>query len=182
LLVGTLVRPSALHYRLKSKLQPSPGRDPLTQLYNSAGIVRKLLEAQKRQRWIRGSGALLMVNLSGTESLERQYSHLALDVLLVTVAARLQLVAGDSNPVGRYGDDCFVIVLENVQSVQSLESFTAAVRLAMSQPVHFQHAIARAEAILPRFGLGSVHLTPHTHVDTLLFDAQALAATNLHGI
>lgn len=180
LLVGALVRPSGLHHHsAKSKLQPSPERDPLTRLFNSAGIVRKLLQAQKRQRWIGGSGALLMVHLSGAETLQHQYSQLALDTLLVSMAARIQLVAGHSNPVGRYGTDCFVIVVENVQSMHGLDSFSTALKQVMSEPIQFQHTAGDAEPIRPRFGLGGVRLTPKTSIDALLFKAQELAEADL---
>lgn len=179
LVVGALVRPSGLHHHsAKLKLQPSPDRDPLTRLYNSAGIVRKLLQAQKRQRWFGGYSALLLVHLSDTEQWVRRHSQLALDALLVSIAARIQLVVGHNNPVGRYGADCFVILLENAQSASGLDSFSATLRQVMAEPVQVHHTGTDSEAIRPRFGLGGVRLTPRNSVDALLFKAQELAQSD----
>ena len=64
-----------------------------------------------------------------------QYGHEAGDVLLQTIARRLQQEARDSDCVARMGGDEFVVVTENVISKASVLEIGQRLREAITQPV-----------------------------------------------
>ncbi|MEY2952886.1 MAG: hypothetical protein RLZZ401_973 [Pseudomonadota bacterium] len=177
---ATLLQPrDAYHHRARQKANPSPHRDPLTQLYSSAGIVRKLVAATRRQRWFGGSGALVAIMVFQAERVITQFDQSTLDRVYITLGARIQLVAGHMNPVGRYGSDCFLVVVEAAQSAQGLDDMLQTLARELRVPIRLPAEKHGDDAVVPLVGLGQVTLSPQITVDSLLFRVQEVARASV---
>lgn len=180
LLISTVSRPrDDYQHQATLKTLPEPDRDPLTKLYNSASIARKIVAAQKRQRWMRGSGVVIGVHLFEPEALLRQYGQAGLDAVLVRMSARLELALGYINPVGRYDGHFFIVLVETVHSKQRLDSMLNGMVRQLRRPITVMTTQGDdTDKLLPDFGVGFVTLSPRMNVDTVLFSVQEAARHN----
>jgi len=69
-----------------------------------------LAACERRKR----CGALLLLDIDHFKTLNETYGHEAGDQLLRQVAERLQAATHEDHTVARYGDDEFVVVLEDL--------------------------------------------------------------------
>lgn len=119
----------------KAELERRVVKDPLTALYNRYGLMihlEKLTQrAQRRDELL----AVILIDLDGFKPVNDQYGHQAGDVLLQTIARRLQQEARDSDCVARMGGDEFVVVTENVGSKASVLEIGQRLREAITKPV-----------------------------------------------
>ncbi|MHB1840081.1 MAG: bifunctional diguanylate cyclase/phosphodiesterase [Acidobacteriaceae bacterium] len=88
--------------------------DPLTDLLNRRGLTERVEEAIARARLRGGSMAVALVDLNGFRVLSELHGHPACDLMLRTVADRLQTSLSPGDVAGRLGGDEFVLVLEDV--------------------------------------------------------------------
>nr|WP_252737851.1 7TM diverse intracellular signaling domain-containing protein [Marinobacter salexigens] len=119
----------------KAELELQVVKDPLTGLYNRYGLMTHLEEftqrAQRRDELL----AVILVDLDGFKQVNDLYGHEAGDLLLQTIARRLQKEARGSDRVARMGGDEFVVVTENVASEASALEIGRRLREAITQPV-----------------------------------------------
>ena len=92
------------------QLEEISQRDPLTQLYNRRYVFQRL---QKEIGRIPAGHALtaLMLDLDGFKRVNDESGHLRGDALLKEIAATLTKNARDTDVVGRYGGDEFIVLL-----------------------------------------------------------------------
>lgn len=83
-------------------------RDSLTGLLNRRAVEGQLERRTERKRPF----CVLMIDLDGFKQVNDQHGHAAGDGLLVQFAAELRAQSRSSDPVGRWGGDEFIVVLE----------------------------------------------------------------------
>ncbi|MGO8720696.1 MAG: EAL domain-containing protein [Acidobacteriaceae bacterium] len=88
--------------------------DPVTDLLNRRGLTERVEEAIARARQQNRSMAVALVDLNGFRVLNELHGHPTCDLLLRTVAKRLQTSLKPGDAVGRLGRDQFVLILEDV--------------------------------------------------------------------
>lgn len=118
-------------------------RDPLTSVWNRAGVnrqVRRLL-AQARRR--RHPVAVLVFDVDDFKGVNDQSGHAAGDLVLSELARRWRLRAPRSSVVGRLGGDEFVIVLSGYTEPQARRLATT---LADGHPVKVSCGVAVGSA------------------------------------
>lgn len=103
--IGTLTDISAQIDR-ETELRQQAQQDPLTGLYNRAGV--KLINARLEQI---SRGVLFMLDLDDFKSINDNYGHAAGDKLLVAVARILEETFRTDDIVARVGGDEFVALL-----------------------------------------------------------------------
>lgn len=162
--------------RLRFKL--ASDRDLLTHVYNSAGIVRRIVQAQKRLGWMGGSGTLLGFEVRNPEQIQRLYGRNALDRLYVSLAGRLMLHVGNDYAIGRYGPDTFVVVVDNSSSASKLNRLTGRLFPALLDPVPIARRSDEAAPIHPELGFAMIDLKGQGSVDGLLFKLQQAARSH----
>ena len=86
--------------------------------------------------------AVFLLDLDGFKPINDTYSHKAGDTVLITVAERLRIAAGDAGIVARFGGDEFALAFAN------LESDAAALRLAEHVARSVQQPISYGERVL----------------------------------
>lgn len=100
--------------RMEDRLRRASRTDPLTGLLNRAAFTEALAQALARaRRGNAGSLGLLFLDLDGFKDVNDGYGHGVGDLLLMEVAARLNLVRRETDTVGRFGGDEFLLLLDD---------------------------------------------------------------------
>jgi len=85
--------------------------DSLTGLHNRRAILHRLDEQLKRVKRYKGGLSLIMLDIDYFKKANDQYGHLVGDEVLENVAVLMQQNVRNTDSVGRYGGDEFIIVL-----------------------------------------------------------------------
>ncbi len=150
--------------------------DPVTKLPGGLPFVRKLILAQKRRRRTHRDGAVIAVIVFAPERIVSQAGAAGLNDVYVHLAKRLQRQVGVVNPVGRYWDRCFVVLVETIHSPAAMRTLGLRVASTLRRPMHVNGAEGNAVQVRLDIGVGVVHLGKETtEVEDLLHDAQQLA-------
>lgn len=113
--------------------------DPLTQLANRRLFIDRLKSAIAACRRNRSFGAVLFLDLDNFKPLNDTCGHDAGDLLLIEAANRLRTCVRDSDSVGRFGGDEFVVVLATLShdhgsSLDQAAKVAEKIRLRLALP------------------------------------------------
>jgi diguanylate cyclase (GGDEF)-like protein/PAS domain S-box-containing protein len=122
--------------------------DALTGLPNRRLLLDRLQQAMALGTRTGGYGALLFLDLDHFKTVNDTRGHAAGDELLVAVAHRLQACVREGDSVARMGGDEFVVVLENLSSIENeaaalTESIAEKILMELDRP----YALAAFECI-----------------------------------
>lgn len=126
--------------QVEERLRHLAMHDTLTGLPNRALVYDRLGRAlQRSQRKVREMNfkwkvAVMMVDLDNFKMVNDNYGHDAGDLLLQQVARRLESCLRQSDTVGRWGGDEFLVVLEGIQDRGDCESVSEKIVLALNSP------------------------------------------------
>ena len=109
--------------------------DALTGLPNRALVEDRLESAIARTRRAGGQVAVIFIDLDGFKKVNDALGHGAGDVLLIEIAARLKSCCREEDTVARWGGDEFVVVLEKVQTQDSVVARVRTMLELISSPV-----------------------------------------------
>jgi diguanylate cyclase (GGDEF)-like protein/PAS domain S-box-containing protein len=124
--------------------------DPLTDLLNRRGLTERVEEAMARARHGGESMAVALVDLNGFRALNELHGHPACDLMLRTVADRLQASLRPTDAAGRLGGDEFVLVLEGVDE-EKLALILPRIQAAVEGPIELSNG--RKATILTSIGV-----------------------------
>ena len=170
------------HHAQQMSGDDSSQRDPITRLYSSVALVRKIIAAQKRRARTRRDGALMAVVLFEPERLLKQVGQFGMNDIYIQLARRMQRHTGVVNPAGRYYDRCFVVLIEAMQSPRWIRTLGLRVASSLRQPMVVTSLAGERIKITPDIAVGLVHLSSRGEVvDHLLHEVQrvAVAARNI---
>ncbi len=105
------VRHNLLQKRRERHLAQQALRDPLTGLFNRAGILEACANELSRASRHAHPVAIAMADLDGLKAYNDTYGHLAGDEVLKTIAGLLQSGRRATEVVSRYGGDEFALLL-----------------------------------------------------------------------
>jgi diguanylate cyclase (GGDEF)-like protein/PAS domain S-box-containing protein len=120
---------------LEQRLELEATRDPLTGVYNRGAFMTQL--ELRFAHPSREHAALLFVDLDYFKAVNDTLGHDAGDVVLATLARRIQDVVRDGDVVGRFGGDEFVILCDAV-SVSEAREIAERARAACSNPIRLR--------------------------------------------
>jgi diguanylate cyclase (GGDEF)-like protein len=109
--------------------------DPLTQLPNRRQLSARLASALTRAAASGQRIALLFVDVDNFKSINDTLGHNFGDRVLQGIARRLQGAAGPSALLARLGGDEFTVLIEDVKSVEEVESRAAAIVTTLQHPL-----------------------------------------------
>jgi GGDEF domain-containing protein len=156
-------------------------RDPITRLYSSVTLVRKIIAAQERRVRTRRNGALIAVVLFEPERLLRQVGQFGMNDIYIQLARRMQRHTGVVNPAGRYYDRCFVVLIETMQSPRWMRTLGLRVASSLRQPLQVTSLAGERIKVTADIGLGVLHLSSRGEdVDQLLHEVQRVAEAARH--
>lgn len=113
--------------------------DALTDILNRRGVIERLEEAVARARRHKSMLAVAVMDLDGFKTVNDVHGRPAGDLLLRTIADRLQSTLRQTDAVGRLGSDEFVLLLEDLDSEESLEMMLSRVQSAVAGPVYLSN-------------------------------------------
>ena len=119
--------------------------DSLTGLANRTLLLDRLEHALARsQRWTIGSLAVMFVDFDRFKVINDGLGHEAGDKVLVAMARRLEGLVRPSDTVARFGGDEFVILCEEVESLDQAREIATRITEAVANPVQ----LGSTEAVL----------------------------------
>ena len=150
--------------------------DPVTKLSSGLNLVRKLVNAQRRRRRTRRDGAVLAIVVFDVDRIAAQTGTASMNEVFICIARRIQRQVGVINPVGRYCDNCFVALVETIQSPAWLRTLGLRVASSLRRPVQVITASGQRVELTADVGVGVVHLSrAQVPVDDILDEAQRMA-------
>jgi diguanylate cyclase (GGDEF)-like protein len=117
-LVGSSVYREALERQLKDHSLT----DPLTGLPNRRMLMMRLAQAQKRACRNQTLMILAVVDLDGFKAVNDQLGHAVGDQKLLSAATAIRNAVRDIDTVARFGGDEFVVILEDLRSLQEVRA------------------------------------------------------------
>lgn len=103
------------------------------------------------------------------------YGHAVGDALLREAAVRMRACVRESDTVGRFGGDEFVVLLPNVEAVPDAQRVAEKIRVALGEPfviagVRLEVSSSVGIALYPEHGGDDVALL--LHADSAMYDAK----------
>jgi GGDEF domain-containing protein len=150
--------------------------DPVTKLPSGMPLVRSLIRAQKRRRLTRREGAVIAVMVFEPDRIRTMAGNSGLNEAYLHLAQRLQHQVGVVNPVGRYWDRCFIVLMESIHSPAALRTVGLRVAVSLRRPMNVTGSDGSQVQLRLDIGVGVLRLTREIEdVEDLLADAQQLA-------
>ncbi|MDO8453995.1 MAG: EAL domain-containing protein, partial [Sulfurimonas sp.] len=147
--------------------------DSLTSLPNRTLFINMVKEAIESSKLSHSYNALLFIDLDNFKVLNDTLGHEMGDILLQSVAKRLQTLAKDGNALARLGGDEFVLILKNLSTDEAKAKkecmHTATQLLALLQePYRLKWAEHKSSASVGITLFNSEHIS----IDTLMKQAE----------
>ncbi len=141
--VGGFIRPAMVPSTASAPQQGTgPWRDRarredlLTGLPNRVHFGERLTSAVTDGRGVPGSVAVVLIDLDRFKTINNTMGHDFGDLVLASVAARLQKVAGDAEVIARFGGDEFLALFRNGAGTAHINAsaFIDRVRVSLTEP------------------------------------------------
>lgn len=131
---------------LEQKILDLARFDALTGLLNRQAFLDLVENALRPARRERDRFALFFVDLDGFKPVNDSHGHATGDLLLQAVAARLRATLRESDTVGRYGGDEFVVLLPALPNNGDVLAVARKVNEALAAPFELRTATFRISA------------------------------------
>lgn len=113
-------------------LQKLANTDQLTQLNNRGAILDNLDNELKRTERYKHNLSVLMLDIDLFKEINDKFGHLEGDNVLSSVAAKIKDTCRQTDSVGRYGGEEFLVILPET-TLQDAEEMANRIRLAVSE-------------------------------------------------
>ncbi len=130
----------------QAKLQHQALHDPLTGLANRDLLMDRLAHALARSTRSGQQTLVMFCDLDHFKEVNDSLGHEAGDLVLVTVADRLQAAVRPGDTVARLGGDEFVVVAEGVGGAEPQRALAERVKTVLEQPVQVAGRTVRTGA------------------------------------
>ncbi len=127
------------HKKLEDQIRRLALYDPLTQLANRRMVDERLNQTMAASKRSANYAAMMVLDLDNFKSLNDTYGHPVGDLLLVEVAQRLNGCVRETDTVGRFGGDEFVVIIselnaDKAQSTEQAAGVAEKIRASLAAP------------------------------------------------
>jgi diguanylate cyclase (GGDEF)-like protein len=154
--------------RVQEQLRDQAFRDGLTGLPNRLLVLDRAERMLSRARRLQLNVPALFVDIDGFKYVNDTFGHAVGDRLLQVVATRLKSALRESDTVGRFGGDEFVVLIDPVALTDSPEVVAERILAAVREPIDVGDATCGTLAVSVSIGISS---GSHDTADALLRDA-----------
>lgn len=153
---------------IEQKIQFLSKHDPITGLFNRIALFTRLEDAINRANHKETAMAVLLIDIKGFKAVNDQYGHNAGDRVLKEAALRLKSCVPENEILARFGDDEFVIIIDELLNEQDAVSVALRISELFKQPFMIENIQANLSATI------GISLTPDDgdDVDSLLKNAE----------
>ncbi|MGR9044262.1 MAG: diguanylate cyclase domain-containing protein [Gammaproteobacteria bacterium] len=130
-----LAREIANRKKIEKKIMHMASHDHLTGLPNRSLFNDRLSNARNMAIRNREKLAVLFIDLDGFKAVNDTLGHKAGDLLLKEVARRLQACVRKSDTVARFGGDEFIVLLNSLHRLESVEVVAKKILSTIEQPM-----------------------------------------------
>ncbi|CAH2031366.1 diguanylate cyclase domain-containing protein [Trichlorobacter ammonificans] len=120
--------------RVERQLRHRASHDPLTGLPNRVLLFDRLKQGLAFEARNNKLLAVMILDLDNFKSINDTMGHLSGDLLLKNVAQELQKCMRQYDTVGRIGGDEFVVVVNDVNSIQDIITFAEKIKAVFQKP------------------------------------------------
>jgi len=149
--------------------------DPTTQLYNGKTLIQKIGQAQARLKLRAEQGMLLAVVVTGLDTLTAQIGSGGVHELLMRAGARVRKEAGLINPVGRYFDACFVVLIETMNDREEIQRLVTTLYRSFDHPMDIRGLHGETQSVTLQVGIGLARLSHQSDISSVLQRAENAA-------
>jgi len=134
----------------EQRLLQRANHDPLTGLDSRDAILSLLEQRLLDDKTLRAQPlALLFCDCDGFKDINDSYGHACGDVVLQSVARRIQQVIRHRDHAGRIGGDEFLVILDGIRALEHAIAVAEKLQVAISRPVPWAD-----HSITPSFSIG----------------------------
>jgi diguanylate cyclase (GGDEF)-like protein len=155
------------HKLHEADLSRRANHDPLTGVANRGLLLDRATQALERLAQGPGGCAVLFIDLDQLKNINDRFGHRDGDVMLVELAWQLNSVLRPADTLARVGGDEFVVLCEELATVEDAMSIARRVNAAIRQPVRLRGGL---EAITASIGIAFAN-SPDADVEDLLHRA-----------
>ncbi|MGB5446705.1 MAG: diguanylate cyclase [Psychromonas sp.] len=150
------------------KIQFLSKYDPLTGVFNRIALFNRLEEAIARATVNQRLMAVLLVDINGFKAINERYGHNAGDMALQQIAQRLKSCVSEKDTVARFGDDEFVIIVDELVNEQDAADVAQNIAAQFERHFEIDHSSVHLSAMI------GIALCPDDgiDIDTLLGNAE----------
>lgn len=110
--------------------------DQLTGVMNKDAFINEINSHNKlKKNFIPAHFAILFIDLDGFKEVNDQHGHHTGDEILRVVAKRMHAELREFDLISRFGGDEFVIYLNEMTELKSVQEITARLRLCIEKPI-----------------------------------------------
>jgi len=154
--------------RVEPKIQFLSKYDPLTGVFNRVALFNRLEEVIARATFNQQMMAVLLVDINGFKAINERHGHSAGDMALQQIAERLKSCVSEKDTVARFGDDQFVIIVDELVNEQDVADVAQNIAEQFERNFEIGHSSAHLSVTV------GIALFPDdgTDIDTLLGNAE----------
>ena len=116
--------------------------DPLSRLPNRNLLNDRFNLLLSQSKRTNTQIAVLFIDLDGFKKINDNYGHNAGDLLLIEISNRLKKSVRDSDTISRWGGDEFIILLNNIDGIESVDVFANRIIHDCSKPVKIDNDLS----------------------------------------
>lgn len=118
----------------ESYLEYLSTHDQLTGVANRSLLYDRLNHALAHAKRDQKMVAVFFLDLDGYKTINDLFGHLVGDQLLIQIANRLSANMREADTVARFGGDEFILVLENINSIEDVKPITEKILMSIAEP------------------------------------------------